>query len=99
MSDQYVADDERDAILDRLLTIPENKVSLPHSVKPSLRCVSTARARTPSGRRATSASSCVTSALPTIGITECIFPSSGKSSSNLCSSFSSSSVIDSNIEA
>lgn len=28
MSDQYVADDERDAILDRLLTIPDNKVSL-----------------------------------------------------------------------
>jgi hypothetical protein len=26
MSDQYVADDERDAILDRLLTIPDNKV-------------------------------------------------------------------------
>jgi hypothetical protein len=26
MSDQYVADDERDALLDRLLTIPENKV-------------------------------------------------------------------------
>ena len=28
MSDQYVADDERDAILDRLLTIPDNKVRL-----------------------------------------------------------------------
>ena len=27
MSDQYVADDERDAILDRLLTVPDNKVS------------------------------------------------------------------------
>lgn len=26
MSDQYVPDDERDAILDRLLQIPENKV-------------------------------------------------------------------------
>ena len=29
MSDQYVADDERDAILDRLLTLPENKVLSP----------------------------------------------------------------------
>lgn len=27
MSDQYVPDDERDAILDRLLQIPENKVT------------------------------------------------------------------------
>jgi len=26
MSDQYVPDDERDAILDRLAQIPENKV-------------------------------------------------------------------------
>lgn len=26
MSDQYVPDDERDAILERLLQIPENKV-------------------------------------------------------------------------
>lgn len=60
MSDQYVADDERDAILDRLLNIPDNKVT-PSGLSFG-RCASTARARTQSGHPLTSASFSATSA-------------------------------------
>lgn len=32
MSDQYVPDDQRDAVLDKLLQIPENKVNFNQSI-------------------------------------------------------------------
>ena len=66
MSDQYVADDERDAILDRLLTLPDNKVSL---ILPFLtqsfpyRFVLTVKARIPSGHPQTLESFFVTNVL------------------------------------
>lgn len=73
MSEQvYVPDDERDAILDRLASQPENKVLFlcSHS-----RCVSTAKARTPSGLPLVLAFSFVTSAHQCIGTWACTSPS------------------------
>ena len=60
----YIPDDERDAILDKLLTLPENKVRIKNGFNRASRCVSIVRARTPNGPLQTSGSSCVTSALP-----------------------------------
>lgn len=61
MSDQYVPDEERDAILDKLLQNPDNKVTLP-LLKLLSRFALTVRVRIRSGRLQTLEFSCVTSA-------------------------------------
>ena len=64
---QWVDDDIRDQIIDKLLTQPENKVTNPYTLLSLCRFVLTARARTQSGAPQASEYSCATHALRFIG--------------------------------
>lgn len=72
-----MADDERDAILDRLLQIPENKVNINYQYIISNRFALIARARIQNGHLLTLESFCVTSVLQCIETSEFTFHSSG----------------------